>query len=76
MLSILEYRRRPHPDHAYYGLPCIAHAVRVPLLYATNLFDKHGETDLPVAISADLPTTRRVALNQPRTIGVTLQYQY
>jgi outer membrane receptor protein involved in Fe transport len=45
-------------------------------LYATNLFDKHGETDLPVAISADLPTTRRVALNQPRTIGVTLQYQY
>mgnify|MGYP001035096551 FL=1 len=45
-------------------------------LYATNLFDKRGETDLPVAISADLPTTRRVALNQPRTIGVTLQYQY
>jgi outer membrane receptor protein involved in Fe transport len=44
--------------------------------YATNLFDKRGETDLPVAISADLPTTRRVALNQPRTIGVTLQYQY
>ncbi|TCV93397.1 outer membrane receptor protein involved in Fe transport [Luteibacter rhizovicinus] len=45
-------------------------------LYATNLFDKHGETDLPVAISADLPTTRRVAINQPRTIGVTVQYQY
>lgn len=45
-------------------------------LYATNLFDRHGETDLPVAISADLPTTRRVALNQPRTIGVTFQYQY
>jgi len=45
-------------------------------LYATNLFDKRGETDLPVAISADLPTTRRVALNQPRTIGVTMQYQY
>jgi outer membrane receptor protein involved in Fe transport len=45
-------------------------------LYATNLFDKRGETDLPVAISADLPTTRRVALNQPRTVGVTLQYQY
>jgi outer membrane receptor protein involved in Fe transport len=45
-------------------------------LYATNLFDKRGETDLPVAISADLPTTRRVAINQPRTIGVTFQYQY
>jgi iron complex outermembrane recepter protein len=45
-------------------------------LYATNLFDKRGETDLPVAISADLPTTRRVAINQPRTIGVTVQYQF
>jgi outer membrane receptor protein involved in Fe transport len=45
-------------------------------LYATNLFDKRGETDLPVAISADLPTTRRVALNQPRTIGFTVQYHY
>jgi iron complex outermembrane receptor protein len=44
--------------------------------YANNLFDKRGETDLPVAISADLPTTRRVAVNQPRTIGVTFQYQY
>jgi iron complex outermembrane receptor protein len=44
--------------------------------YANNLFDKRGETDLPVAISADLPTTRRVAVNQPRTIGMTFQYQY
>src|SRR6187402_1791378 len=32
MPSVLEYRRRPHPDHAYDGLPCIAHAVRVPLI--------------------------------------------
>ncbi|RDD80092.1 TonB-dependent receptor [Dyella tabacisoli] len=45
-------------------------------VYATNLFDKRGETDLPVAISADLPTTRRAALNQPRTIGLTVQYHY
>ncbi|WP_233839928.1 TonB-dependent receptor [Dyella sp. 2HG41-7] len=45
-------------------------------LYATNLFNKRGETDLPVAISADLPTTRRMAINQPRTIGMTVQYQY
>jgi iron complex outermembrane receptor protein len=44
--------------------------------YANNLFDKRGETDLPVAISADLPTTRRVGINQPRTIGMTFQYQY
>ena len=45
-------------------------------LYATNLFDKRGETDLPVAISADLPMTRRIAINQPRTVGMTFQYQY
>jgi iron complex outermembrane receptor protein len=45
-------------------------------LYVTNVFDKRGETDLPVAISADLPTTRRVAINQPRTIGVTLEYSF
>jgi hypothetical protein len=29
-----------------------------------------------VAISADLPTTRRVAINQPRTIGATLEYSF
>ncbi len=45
-------------------------------LYATNIFDKRGATDLPVAISADLPTTRRIGLNQPRTIGVSLGYRY
>ncbi len=45
-------------------------------VYVTNLFDKRGETDLPVAISADLPTTRRVAINQPRTIGVTFEYGF
>lgn len=32
-------------------------------VYTNNMFDKQGATDLPVAISADLPTTRRVALN-------------
>lgn len=45
-------------------------------LYVTNIFDKRGETDLPVAIAADLPTTRRIGLNQPRTIGVSLRYRY
>ena len=45
-------------------------------IYVTNIFDKQGATDLPVAISADLPTTRRVALNQPRTAGVTLGYRF
>jgi iron complex outermembrane receptor protein len=45
-------------------------------VYVTNLFDKRGETDLPTAISADLPSTRRVALNLPRTVGVTVEYHF
>jgi outer membrane receptor protein involved in Fe transport len=45
-------------------------------IYINNMFDKQGATDLPVAISADLPTTRRVALNQPRTVGVALGYRF
>ena len=44
--------------------------------FVNNIFDKQGETDLPVAISADLPTTRRIALNQPRTIGVGVGYRF
>ena len=53
-----------------------AHGPWEAALYVNNLFDKAGETDLPTAISADLPTTRRVALNQPRTVGVTLGYHF
>jgi iron complex outermembrane recepter protein len=45
-------------------------------VYINNLFNKLGETDLPTAISADLPTTRRVAINQPRTFGMTLGYKF
>jgi outer membrane receptor protein involved in Fe transport len=45
-------------------------------IFVTNIFDKRGATDLPVAISADLPTTRRIALNQPRTIGVNVGYRF
>ena len=45
-------------------------------LFVTNLLDKIGETDLPTAIAADLPTTRRYAITQPRTVGVSLSYKY
>jgi outer membrane receptor protein involved in Fe transport len=45
-------------------------------LFVNNLFDIQGETALPVAISADLGNTRRVAINQPRTIGLSLGYKY
>jgi len=41
-------------------------------LFIDNLLDKIGQTGLPVAISADLPSTRRIAVNRPRTIGVKL----
>lgn len=45
-------------------------------LFVNNLFNKIGETDLPTAISADLSTTRRFAINQPLTAGVSLHYKY
>ncbi|MDR3509703.1 MAG: TonB-dependent receptor [Caulobacteraceae bacterium] len=46
------------------------------VLFVDNLFDKIGETGLPVAIGADLPTTRRIATTRPRTVGLTLNYKY
>jgi len=45
-------------------------------LFINNVLNKIGETDLPTAISADLPTTRRFAINQPLTAGVSLHYKY
>lgn len=41
-------------------------------LFIDNLLDRIGQTGLPVAISADLPGTRRIAINRPRTMGVKL----
>jgi iron complex outermembrane recepter protein len=45
-------------------------------LYADNLFDKHAETAVPTSYAVDLPTTRRLAINQPRTIGLDLRWQF
>ncbi len=45
-------------------------------LYVDNLFNKEAETSLPVAISADLPTTRRLAVNRPRTIGIDGRWNF
>jgi iron complex outermembrane recepter protein len=45
-------------------------------LYVTNLLDKHAETALPLSYALDLPTTRRVGLNRPRTIGLDLRLDY
>lgn len=44
--------------------------------FVDNVFNKIGQTDLPTAISADLPTTRRYAITRPRTIGLTVSYGY
>lgn len=45
-------------------------------VFADNLLDKTGQTGLPVAISADLLNTRRVAINRPRTIGIKLEMPF
>jgi iron complex outermembrane receptor protein len=45
-------------------------------VFIDNVFNKIGETDLPDAISADLPTTRRIAITRPRTTGVMLRYLF
>ena len=45
-------------------------------IFVSNLLNKIGETDLPTAIAADLPNTRRYAITQPRTIGVSVSYKY
>lgn len=45
-------------------------------IFVDNVFNKIGQTDLPTAISADLPNTRRYAITRPRTIGVTASYAY
>lgn len=45
-------------------------------LFANNVFDKAAETALPFAFGIDLPTTRRISLNRPRTAGLELRYQF
>ena len=45
-------------------------------LYCTNLFDKRAETALPLSYAINLPTTRAVSLNRPRTIGIDVRFDY
>jgi iron complex outermembrane recepter protein len=45
-------------------------------LFVTNLFDKHAETGEYQSYAIDLPTTRAYSLNQPRTIGVDVRFDY
>ena len=45
-------------------------------LFLDNAFNKHAETALPLSYAIDLPTTRRVSLNRPRTIGIDLRFDF
>lgn len=39
-------------------------------LFVDNVLNKHAETALPSSYAVDLPTTRRLSLNRPRTVGL------
>ena len=54
----------------------VKHLVWSGGLFVTNAFDKHAETELPLANGIDLPTQRRIALNQPRTIGLEIRFDH
>jgi iron complex outermembrane recepter protein len=43
-------------------------------LFINNAFNKRAETALPLSYAIDLPTTRRVSLNRPRTIGLEIRF--
>lgn len=45
-------------------------------LFVDNLFDRHVETALPVSYAVDLPSTRRLAINRPLTLGVDVRWQF
>ncbi|MBJ7312640.1 TonB-dependent receptor [Rugamonas sp. CCM 8940] len=69
------FHRRPGFSQWNFKLglqPAGARPAWVATFFVDNLLNKIGQTGLPTAISADLPTTRRVAIVRPRTVGITL----
>ncbi|MFZ0552875.1 MAG: TonB-dependent receptor [Steroidobacteraceae bacterium] len=44
--------------------------------FATNLLNKHAETALPNSYAINLPDSRMVSLNRPRTVGFDLQREF
>jgi iron complex outermembrane receptor protein len=44
--------------------------------FINNLFDRHAETGLRTASGIDLPMTRAVSMNRPRTIGVDVRRNF
>ncbi len=75
---------RTSPWHRYDGFPMTN--LRMGLkaaddkwrlsVFANNIFNKIGENALPVATFADLASTRRIAVNTPRTIGARFELQF
>jgi outer membrane receptor protein involved in Fe transport len=45
-------------------------------LFINNALNKHAETALPVSYAVDLPTTRSISLNQPRTVGLEVRHDF
>jgi iron complex outermembrane recepter protein len=45
-------------------------------LFMDNVLNKRAETALPLSYAIDLPSTRRVSLNRPRTVGLEVQYDF
>lgn len=44
--------------------------------FADNLLNKHAETALPNSYAINLPDTRMVSLNRPRTVGFDVQREF
>lgn len=45
-------------------------------LFINNLLDKRAETALPLSYAIDLPVTRPVSLNRPRTFGIDVRRDF
>jgi iron complex outermembrane recepter protein len=45
-------------------------------LFIDNALNKRAETALPESYAIDLPTTRSISLNQPRTVGLEVRHDF
>jgi iron complex outermembrane receptor protein len=70
----------PYYERAGYSLANFRlgaeHGIWKTSLFINNALDKHAETALPLAYGVDLPVTRRLSINQPRTIGVDFRVDW
>jgi outer membrane receptor protein involved in Fe transport len=45
-------------------------------IFIDNALNKHAETALPLSYAINLPTTRSVSLNRPRTAGIDFRFNF